>query len=157
MKKFLFSLVVMMFSLSAMAVSIEDIPKPTKMGEVTDVTTIKSTAFLDDGTVPAIMGYVVGLETPPMGDYKVRIKNCKQFKPERFTLMTCTLSGYLEEVYDDAPDMGVVSSAFNIGGNVYNSLGFYDCPSKLPSDGYQVVIKNGKDNTLWNAMDCRIK
>ena len=157
MKKFLFSLVVMMFSLSAMAVSIEDIPKPTKLMEVTDVVTIETTSIMNGQTLPSIKGFVVGLETPPMGDYKVKITNGNGFKGERFTVMTCTLVPYLEEVYEGAQGAMVLSTAFTHNGEVYNALGFYSGSTAIPSENYQVVVKNGKDRTLWNSMNCRIK
>ena len=155
--KYLLSLVFMLFSFSVMAASIDGIPKPAKMMEVTDVITIKTTSLMSEGTVPAITGYIVGLEGPPMGDYKVKITNGNGFKGERFTFMACTLLPYLEEVYDGAGTSAVLSTAFTLNGEVYNVLGFYSGTTAIPSQGYQVVVRNGKDRTLWNSMNCTIK
>jgi len=146
------------FSMSAMAVSIDDIPKPAKMQEVTTVNTILTTAIMPDGTtMPAIKGYVVGLEAPPMGDYQVQITNGNGFKKPRFTLMRCTLTKYLEEINYNAEDVGVLSTAFTLNGEVYNSMGFYTGTTAYPSENYQVIINGGKDQTLWNSMKCTIK
>ena len=151
-------LVLAVFSMSAMAVSIDDIPKPAKMQEVTTVNTILTTAIMPDGTtMPAIKGYVVGLEGPPMGDYQVQITNGNGFKKPRFTLMRCTLANYLEEIDYNADDAIALSTAFTINGEVYNSLGFYSGSTAYPSPGYQIVVNNGKDKTLWNSMKCTIK
>ena len=155
--KYLLMAVLAIFSTTALAVSIDDIPKPVKMVEVTDVITIKTTAFTDDETIPAITGYIVGLEGPPMGDYKVKVTNGNGFKGERFTVMTCTLVPYLEEVYEGAQSAMVLSTAFTHNGEIYNALGFYSGSTAIPSENYQVVVKNGKDRTLWNSMNCRIK
>ena len=157
MRKFLFSLVVMMFSLSAMAVSIDDIPKPAKLMEVTDVVTIETTSIMNGQTLPSIKGFVVGLETPPMGDYKVKITNGNGFKGERFTVMSCNLKPYLEELDYVDSNVVILSTAFTVNGQVYNSLGFYSGSTAYPSDNYQVVVKNGKDRPLWNSMNCTIK
>jgi len=155
--KYLLATVLMLFSVSAMAVSIDDIPKPAKLVEVTEVITIKTTAFTADETIPAVTGYIVGLEGPPMGDYKVKVTNGNGFKGERFTVMTCTLVPYLEEIYENLDESMVLSTAFTHNGEVYNALGFYSGSTAIASENYQVVVKNGKDRTLWNSMNCRIK
>lgn len=156
MKKFIAS-VLLVAVIPVMAESLDLIPKPAKMMETTEVVTIETTSFMNGNTMPAIKGFVVGLEAPPMGDYKVKVTNGNSFKGERFTLMTCNLKPYLEEINYAGEDVAVLSTAFTLNGEVYNSLGFYTGAMAYPSDGYQVVVVNGKDRTLWNSMNCRIK
>ena len=88
-----YALIALMFALSSLSyasdITVEDgvaaMPKPQKIAEVTDVITIKTTAFAKSGTMEAITGHLVGVEYAPMGDYKVDIVG--NFRGERLSLI----------------------------------------------------------------------
>ena len=138
-------------------ITIDLMPHPAKIAETTDVITMETTAFGAEETIPSILGYVVGLEYPPMGDYVVNITNSKKFKKPRFSVMICRIKKYLEDVDYNNGDYTPLSTAFNIKGKTYNMIGFYAGANAYPVQNYQVLILNGKGKTLWNQMDCKIK
>ena len=155
MKNLINTIFILLATLS-MTIAIADTPKGKKLGNVTDVTTIKVIAFTDDSSL-VVNGTVTGLETGPMGDYKVKITNGNKFKGESFSKMDCTLLPHLEEVYGGAANGNVLVTTFTIDGVDYESLGFYSPAKAFPIEGYEVVIRNGKGRGLWNSMNCTIK
>lgn len=153
MKKILLAVLVMVLSTVVYA---DKPPKGKKLGNATDIIDIKVIAFTDEASL-VVNGTVTGLETGPMGDYKVKITNGKSFQGESFSKMDCTLLPKLEEVYGGAVNGNVLVTTFTIDGKDYESLGFYSPTVAFPSEGYKVVIRNGKNRELWNSMKCKIK
>jgi len=128
---------------------------------LTDSIDIQTTAFVPNSlgtSMEAVTGSISGLEYIPIGDYKVQITNCPSFKGERFAVMTCTIMNFVETIDYLEDDYAVLSTAFIHKGKAHNKLGFYSgCMRALPSNGYKIIVKNGKNKTFWNSMKCKIK
>ena len=151
-------LMIMSFASYAEVPTIDLFEGPAKLAESTEILTIETTAFQPGQTMSSIMGEVVGLEYPPLGDYRARITNGKKFKAERFSLMTCKLKSYIEDIDYDMENAIPLSTAFGAkDGTLYNFIGWYSGSTAYPSDGYKVIVRNGKDKQFWNSMDCKIK
>ena len=158
-----YALMALMFAVSNLSfasdITVEDglaaMPKPQKLAEVTDVITMKTTAFSTEGTKQSITGHLIGVEYPPMGDYKVNITG--NFIGERFSIMICTVSDYLEEIPYATEGYTPLSTAFVAGDMVRNVVGFYSGASAYPVENYQVIILNGRGKDLWNSLKCRLR
>ena len=158
-----YALMALMFAVSSFSyasdITVEDglsvMPKPQKIAEVTDVITMKTTAFAKSGTMTSVTGHLIGVEYPPMGDYKVNIVG--NFKGERFSIMICTVADYLEEIPYADDEYIPLSTAFIVGDTVHNVIGFYTGSLAYPVENYQVIVTNGKNKQLWNALKCRLR
>ena len=158
-----YALMALMFAVSSFSyandITVEDgvaaMPKPQKIAEVTDVITMKTTAFAKSGTMTSITGHLIGVEYPPMGDYKVNITG--NFRGERFSIMICTVADYLEEIPYADDGYIPLSTAFIAGDTVNNVVGFYAGSLAYPVENYQVIVLNGKGKDLWNSLKCRLR
>ena len=70
-----YALMALMFAVSSLSfasdITVEDgvaaMPKPQKIAEVTDVITMKTTAFAKSGSMEAVTGHLVGVEYAQIG------------------------------------------------------------------------------------------
>ena len=156
-------LIALMFAVSSLSfagdITPEDgiaaMPVPDKIAEVTDVITMKTAAFSKEGTMQSITGHLIGIEYPPMGDYRVDVVG--DFRGERFSVMICTVADYLEDLPYDNDEYATLSTAFISGVTVSNVVGFYSGVVAYPVENYQVIVLNGKNKQLWNALKCRLR
>lgn len=124
--------------------------------DASDVIQIETVSVMPDGSFGTVSGTVTGVTTAPKGDYRVKITNGKGFKGDNFSVMSCNILP-LDEIKYVKGESIPLATTFIVEGDMYHVMGFYSGTDKFPTDGYQVIIKNGKSRPEWNSMNCRIK
>lgn len=119
-----------------------------------NVIPIATSVVMADGTINTISGTISGVSVAPVGDYRIKITNGKGFKGKSYSKMYCTIVKK-----DSIKNKGVpLLTVFSRNGKLYSVTGFYTGMGDFyPVNGYQVIVKNGKNKDEWNTMNCRIE